>query len=381
MILLESFHHSFATGNLNDNTTTQVYNAQYPIKRKPMLYSHHYNKHQSNKHLLSIILGVIFCANTIYCLLIDDSYDYKGYDNKNHLGGDLDLYKITWQGSIESSSNLLDSINQNQDDPKASRLFQIATKDDEHYVCLDPPLNNKNELNFDTSARNSSSEKSKSPIQLLEPLLRGNSCSYKFDLFWIYELCHGKFLRQYHEENAKYKAKVTQEYYLGKMDHDQIKLHEEEYDREVAQAERMGQSRPTILVNGVYKPYVVVNMTGGTKCDLTKRNRVARIVYVCNEEPSLELYSIKEISTCEYEAIVLSPHLCQHKDFKIDTATQHEIKCYSLNNSPKQPKRIKDFHNEDEEERPRGEKFGQKRRGVAYLQGRTLIIDADLLLS
>lgn len=370
-----AFHQSVASDNSDDIPTT-AHNNLHPTKIKPMPPSHHYhNKQMCSRYLLAIALGVICCAiNNTYCFLADE-----GSDHKSSLGGDLDLYKITWQGPMESSQ-FRDSL-KNLDDPDLKGLFQIATKDKERYVCLDPPLNNQNELNFDTSARNSSSEKSRSPIQLLEPLLKGNSCSYKFDLFWIYELCHGKFLRQYHEENAKYKAKVTQEYYLGRMDPDEIKVHMEEYEKEMTEIERLGQSRPTVLVNGVYKPYVVVNMTGGTKCDLTKRNRVARIVYVCNEEPSLELYSIKEISTCEYEAIVLSPHLCQHKDFKIDTATQHEIKCFALDDSPKQPKRIKEFHNEDEEERPRHEKFGQKRRGIAYLQGRTLIIDADLLLS
>jgi endoplasmic reticulum lectin 1 len=287
------------------------------------------------------------------------------------LAGDLDLYKITWHGPIKVKDYVDEIIN---DIKEPVKPIQIATKNNEHYLCLDP-LSNDNKLNFDTSAKNSSNEPTKSPIKLLQPLLEGNFCSYKFDLFWIYELCHGKFLRQYHEENSKYKAKITQEYYLGKMEPDQIKLLEEAYEREAA------QPRNTILVNGVYKPYVAVNMTGGTKCDLTKRNRVARIVYVCNEVPSLELYSIKEVSTCEYEAIVLSPHLCQHKDFKIETAIQHEIKCYALGDSPKQPKKIKDFHSEDEEDQFQSEKLGQKRRGIAYLQGRTLIIDADLLLS
>lgn len=270
---------------------------------------------------------------------------------------DTTTHKITWQGPIESSIKDLDD----------SRFFHIATKDNERYVCMDPPPDNKNQ--FDTSARNSSV----SPLQLLAPLWKGNFCSYKFDLFWIYELCHGKFLRQYHEENAKNKAKVTQEYYLGRVETDEIELHETEDVREANEVS--GEYRPTVLVNGVYKPYVLVNMMGGTKCDLTKRNRMSRVLYVCNEEPSLELYSIKEISTCEYEAIVLAPHLCHHKDFKVDKATHHEIRCYSLDESPKQPNRIKEFHNDEEEDKP------LKRRSIAYLQGRTLIIDADLLLS
>lgn len=275
--------------------------------------------------------------------------------NNNNLGGDLDLFKITWEGSLSGSSDrdsvdpiydaiierdVLSLFNSEDND----NVVNIATKYNERYMCLIPD-HNKDRLNFDTSAKNSSStEKTKSPIELLKPLLSGGiHCSYKFDLFWTYELCHGKFLRQYHEENGRSKSKVTQEFYLGRMDQEQIKLQEEEYEKQMEELDRTGQPRPTILINGHYKPYVMFNMTSGTECDLTKNDRVSRIIYVCNEELGTELYSIKEISTCEYEAIVLSPHLCQHKDFKVGTTTQHEIKCYSLAGSPRKPKFVHQF--------------------------------------
>lgn len=287
-----------------------------------------------------------------------------------------DKNKIIWKGPLLTDEK--DYIN--NDD-----VINISTKDNERYLCI-VPNDNMNQLNFDTSARNSSTtEKVKTPIQILEPLLNGNQCSYKFELFWIYELCHGKFLRQYHEEKAKLRSKITQEYYLGKIEEDQLKAHQEEYDKQTDELERTGQSRPTILVNGQHKPYVMFNMTGGTKCDLTKKSRVSKIIYVCNEEPySLEvLYSIKEISTCEYEAIVLTPKLCQHKDFKVETDTHHEIKCYSLDGAPDRPKKTIEFEDDENEdgENGLGSKNWAKKRGIAYLQGRTLIIDADLLLS
>lgn len=275
--------------------------------------------------------------------------------------GDLDFYKIVWKGPLVTSENF-----------DEENVINISLKNKDRYKCIVP--DNIDQLNFDSSAKNSSSTQvSISPIQVLEPLLKSNSCSYKIELFWVYELCHGKFIRQYHEETTQYKAKITQEYFLGRIDEEQIKAHEEAYEKETLELERTGQSRPTILVNGHYKPYVIFNMTGGTKCDLTQRNRVTKVIYVCNEEPKHELYSFKEISTCEYEAIVLSPLLCQHKDFKVDTNTQHEIKCYSIDGSPKRP--LKSIDPDEEEDN------AKKRRSVAYFQGRTLIIDADLILS
>lgn len=276
---------------------------------------------------------------------------------------DLDQFKITWKGPLLQNIRLSDD-----------NVIRISTKDNDRYNCIVPDT--EFHLNFDTSAKNASSEeREKSPIATMEPLLRSNYCSYKFELFWVYELCHGRFLRQYHEENAKFKTKITQEYYLGIMEPEQIRAHLEEYEKQRLELSRTGGAPPTILVNGHHKPFLQFNMTDGTRCDLTKKSRAARIIYVCNEEPKHELYSIKEISTCEYEAIVLSPLLCQHKDFKIDTYALKEIRCFSLDGAPKKPLKAIDYEADEELQR------ANKGRGIAYFQGRTLIIEADHILA
>lgn len=53
-------------------------------------------------------------------------------------------------------------------------------------------------------------------------------------------------------------------------------------------------------------------------------------MYVCHEESRHELHSVKEIFTCEYEAIILSPLLCLHQDYVIKTDTEIDINCYPL---------------------------------------------------
>lgn len=303
----------------------------------------------------------------VFLILAFSSSIITTFDKSGELG-DLDLYKIAWKGPLTTEKFNEDYV------------INISTKHKEKYKCLVP--GNVDQLSFDTSARNSSSdEQNKSPYKVLEPLLKSNYCSYKIELFWVYELCHGKFLRQYHEETSKHRSKITQEYYLGSMigkEDAQIKAHELEEEKEQAIRDRAGLSRPTILVNGYHKPYLTINMTDGTRCDLTKRPRVSKIIYVCNEEPKHELYSLKEISTCEYEAIVLSPLLCLHKDFKVDTNTQHEIQCYSLDGSPRIPMKSID-HDDDQEGQEDEHKNSGREKGVAYFQGKTLIIDADLI--
>lgn len=44
---------------------------------------------------------------------------------------------------------------------------------------------------------------SKSPIELLSPLLKTKSCVHYVESYWSYQICHGKHIRQYHEERAR----------------------------------------------------------------------------------------------------------------------------------------------------------------------------------
>lgn len=278
--------------------------------------------------------------------------------------GDLESFKITWEGAWLPS---LDNIDE-------EHVVQLSTTSNQLYKCIIPGVSDQ--LSFDTSATNSSSDlNTKSPIKVLEPLLSKNYCSYKFEPFWVYELCHGKFLRQYHEERVLH-SKVTQQYHLGRMTEDQ--LGHQKLQQEVEWILTGGHNQPTIEVNGQHRPYVTFNMTDGTECDITHKSRTAKIIYVCNDEHNHELYSVKETSTCEYEAIVLSPLLCHLKHFKADT-TDQEIKCYSLAGAPRKPDKVLDV---EADAKNGGQPGASGRRGpAAYMQGRTLIIDADLLFS
>lgn len=90
-------------------------------------------------------------------------------------------------------------------------------------------------------------------------------------------------------------------------------------------------------------PYIEINMTGGTTCDLNEKPRFTRVLYVCNEELRHGLTSVKETVSCEYEAVVLTPLLCKHPSFRSDTDIELPIKCYSVGNSPKKPKGMAQF--------------------------------------
>ena len=69
-------------------------------------------------------------------------------------------------------------------------------------------------------------------------------------------------------------------------------------------------------IDGISLPYYEVNMTQGTPCDLTREPRRSRVLYVCQPEGHGEIYQFKEMSTCEYEVIILTAVLCAHPDFR-----------------------------------------------------------------
>lgn len=55
------------------------------------------------------------------------------------------------------------------------------------------------------------------PAEFLASIYKGEFCSLRIESYWRYELCHGKFLRQYHDDKD---GKITAEYYLGSFPKD-----------------------------------------------------------------------------------------------------------------------------------------------------------------
>jgi len=51
-----------------------------------------------------------------------------------------------------------------------------------------------------------------SPAELLKPLYSDTACSYRVESYWVYEVCHGRYVIQYHEDKD---TKTRTEYYLG----------------------------------------------------------------------------------------------------------------------------------------------------------------------
>lgn len=339
--------------------------------------------HSTNPFL--VVTLPIFC---VYLFIAYSARSTQASFFLDHHDSSLDLdyesghsYKMVWKGPLDEHLHSL------QSDPKQQRNFEkelksaqlfddfvtITSSQNEQYQCIVPRVPSR--LVNDQSATNSSAKddddekRNMSPFHLLEILFTRGFCSKRLEQYWSYELCHGKFLRQYHSTNSLGKNSIAQEFYLGKFQMSDFKLYEEEYEKEMEEYKTRGGARPTIIIEGHARPYVRINMTSGTQCDLTNKNRMSKVFYVCSEENKHEIYSLKETSTCEYEVIVLSPLLCNHEDFRIDTNMEQDITCFSVGKSPVKPVALEKIDKEEQKRSKQGK--------VAFFDGRTLVIDAD----
>jgi len=136
-----------------------------------------------------------------------------------------------------------------------------------------------------------------------------------------------------------------QEYYLGMLDKAH-KLKLSAYYNEQAKNPNRKIQIPIKRIEGVNMPYLEIEMTDGTMCDIYNKPRLIKVLYVCYKHGKHDIYSLKETITCEYEAIVLSPILCDHPDYKPPDTGENEIICKPVNNSPKKPRSLLEMETE-----------------------------------
>lgn len=237
--------------------------------------------------------------------------DFKAFD-------DTVLFKINWPG--KDGKLLL---------PDGGESYQITSSNNERYICNIPDVVEREDDDEETYS-------GPNAAQLLQPLFERFPCSYKFEFFWTYELCPGHYLRQYHEDRDGKKAKL-QEFYLGKLNKERMRRLIRSYETADKAASRRS-NLPTVKIDGTDIPYVEVLMGNGSICDLTDKPRITRVLYVCHRHDGI--YSITEPVSCEYEAIVATPLLCAHPNYKQQDVGVNKINCIPEDDAPKKPKSL-----------------------------------------
>uniref|UniRef100_A0A8D8JL02 Endoplasmic reticulum lectin 1 n=2 Tax=Culex pipiens TaxID=7175 RepID=A0A8D8JL02_CULPI len=237
-------------------------------------------------------------------------HDAKGFD-------DTVLFNLAWQGKDELlGTNIGDEE------------ITVTTSNKEKYRCtipsIAPVLDPASAWQYNGP----------SPLDLLMPLFNHATCSYRIESYWTYEVCHGKYIKQYHEERHEKTSKL-QEYYLGKWDKQKTANLKARFEKDSDASDKLKYKK----IDGLNLPYLELEMDSGTVCDLNGEPRMTKVLYVCYLHGKNEVYSLKETSTCNYEIIILTPMLCAHPKYKEHTE-ENKITCVPVDNAPKKPKNL-----------------------------------------
>ena len=157
--------------------------------------------------------------------------------------------------------------------------------------------------------------------------------NYRIEAYWTYEICHGYHVKQFHEDRDGKVVKL-QEYFLGKWN----ELKTEKLNKELEEKKSSNDYKMrTVKIENMNFPYLEIDMTDGTFCDLNNAPRTIKIKYVCFPNKNSEIYSIKETSTCNYEMIILTSKLCLLPAFSTNKNEETMIQCSPSDDSQKMP--------------------------------------------
>ncbi|KAH8358364.1 hypothetical protein KR200_010583 [Drosophila serrata] len=208
-----------------------------------------------------------------------------------------------------------------------NQLRTFYTPDKEKYECLIPTFERQKE-------EEKSDKPELSPISLLQPIFSALTCSYRIEAYWSYEICHGHHVRQYHEEREGKNIKF-QEYYLGKWGDDKTEMLSKAW---AAELKNGGKPKyKTLKIDNTRYPYFEMEFNDGTMCDIIDAPRTTMVRYVCYPHGKDDIYSFKETSSCNYEAIILTSALCVIPAFHAEETKELSIKCFNSETEPHRP--------------------------------------------
>lgn len=204
----------------------------------------------------------------------------------------------------------------------------VTTHNKETYKCTIPDIDNK---------ENEKTEQyiGPGPFELVSSLFSSSACSYRIESYWTYEICHGNYIKQFHEEREG-KTMKMQEYSLGLWSQEKTN----EYKAKLAAAEGDEAKLKYKKIDTASLPYFEVEMTDGTYCELNNEHRSTKVLYVCYPHAKNDVYSLKETSTCQYEVVILTTTLCAHPSFKPQETSDNNINCTPVNDAPTKPRSL-----------------------------------------
>lgn len=205
----------------------------------------------------------------------------------------------------------------NEDSIKA---YERIINHERSYLCAVPRI--------DASAENETSHalsKADQDKELARATERGwellkemeGKCMYHISGWWSYSFCYNSQIKQYHHLPAEggrpawppQEDPATPAYILGRFSGQGSRRAKKDNDGEsttdVTALQTQGDTR-----------YLVQHLGGGTVCDLTGKERHVDVQFHCNPQSADQIFTIKEVSTCQYLLVLYTPRLCNDVAFQ-----------------------------------------------------------------
>lgn len=238
---------------------------------------------------------------------------------------------IHYYVSFTSDSSIIKEPPPLEEGELSDDYVKIMSRNNERFVCKLPQIvpEEKKAVNYDGPTAG----------KLLETILyKEKMCSYLIDVYWTYQVCHGRYVIQFHEDKLLTGQIARTEYYLGNFD-------------AALTASTNEQVKPqTRRIENEDFPYYSVSYNHGTTCDVTGKPRTTDVVYICVEKVQHKILSVTEISSCHYEVVIMTDLLCRHPEYRLTEKKDHKILCWNEDAKdekeakPMTLQRLDDFH-------------------------------------
>uniref|UniRef100_A0AC35TIB7 MRH domain-containing protein n=1 Tax=Rhabditophanes sp. KR3021 TaxID=114890 RepID=A0AC35TIB7_9BILA len=153
-----------------------------------------------------------------------------------------------------------------------------------------------------------------SPAELISPLIKEKICSVLLDIYWAYQVCHGRQITQFHQDA---KGGERKEFSLGSIVFQTPK--EQSFDI---------TNPPSKFINDREQVYYPIAYHSGAICDLTGKPRNTTVLYICAPGMKHMIISQQEVTSCQYEIVVGTEYLCTHPSFTSHIVKENPINCY-----------------------------------------------------
>ncbi|OOQ89194.1 Protein OS-9 like protein [Penicillium brasilianum] len=162
-------------------------------------------------------------------------------------------------------------------------------------------------------------------------------CMYYFSGWWSYSFCYRNQIKQFHARPAgggvpsypPVEDPNTHSFVLGRFQEETSQ--EGKGDEKQKQKQKQTQTDVAELRTKGGSRYLVQHLRGGTKCDLTGRERKVEVQFHCHPQSTDQIGWIKELTTCSYLMVIYTPRLCDDVAFLPPQQDEvHNIECREI---------------------------------------------------